>query len=74
MATGMKVFLRHTDSGLFYAGPDRWTSIHSEAMDFEAPNFALDLLADSKLEGMEVIVHFDQTAFDIPLKIVSRGG
>ena len=70
----MKVFLRHTGSGLFYAGPDRWTQTHAEAVDFEAPNFALDMLSDSKLEGMEVIVHFEQMAFDMPLKIVGRGG
>ncbi len=69
----MKVFLRHTGSGLFYAGPDRWTQTHAEATDFEAPNLALDMLSDSKLDGMEVIVHFEQTAFDIPLKIVGRG-
>ena len=69
----MKVFLRHTHSGLFYAGPDQWTETHSQALDFEAPNLALDLVSGSKLDGMEVVVHFEQTAFDLPLKIVNRG-
>jgi hypothetical protein len=70
----MKVFLRHTSSGLFYAGPDRWTQGHVEAMNFEAPNLALDMLSESKLDNMEVVIHFEQTPFHIPVKVVGRGG
>jgi hypothetical protein len=69
----MKVFLRHTQTGLFYAGPDQWTQEHSRAVEFEGPNFALDRVHQSNLDAMEIIIHFEESAFDIPLKIVSLG-
>jgi hypothetical protein len=70
----MKVFLRNTRTGLFYAGPDQWTNEHSQALEFEGPNFALDRVSQAKLEAVEVVIHFEESAFDIPLKIVGLGG
>jgi len=69
----MKVFLRNTQTGLFYAGPDQWTDEHSQAVEFEGPSFALDRVSQSKLEAVEIIIHFEESAFDIPLKIVGIG-
>jgi hypothetical protein len=69
----MKVFLRNTQTGLFYAGPDRWTAEHAQALEFQRPDLALDLVCQSKLKTVEVIVHFEQSIFDVPLKIVGTG-
>lgn len=69
----MKVFLRNTQTGLFYAGPDRWTNEHAEAIEFQGPNFALDLVCESQLQAVEVVVHFEESVFDVPLKIVGTG-
>ena len=70
----MKVFLRSTRTGLFYAGPDQWTNEHSLALEFDGPNFALDQVSQAKLEAVEVAIHFEESAFDIPLKIIGLGG
>lgn len=69
----MKVFLRNTQTGLFYAGPDCWTNEHAEALEFEGPNLALDLVCQSKLQTVEVVVHFEESVFDVPLRIVGTG-
>ena len=69
----MKVFLRNTRTGLFYAGPDQWTAEHAQAVEFAGPNFALDRVTQAKLEAVEVIIHFEESVFDIPLKIVGLG-
>jgi hypothetical protein len=69
----MKVFLRNTRTGLFYAGPDQWTTEHTQAVEFEGPSFALDRVTQSRLETVEVIIHFEASAFNIPLKIVGLG-
>ena len=66
----MKVLLRNIMTGLFYAGPEQWTGNQSEATDFEGPDRALDHVSQSQLETMEVVIHFEQTSFDIPLTIV----
>jgi hypothetical protein len=69
----MKVFLRNTRTGLLYAGPDQWTNEHSQALEFEGPSFALDRVTQAKLEAVEVVIHFEKSPFDVPLKIVGLG-
>ena len=58
-------------TGLFYAGPDEWTQNQGAARDFEGPDQALDHVSQAKLAAMEVVIHFEETSFDIPLTIVS---
>jgi len=65
----MKVLLRDTQSGLFYADADHWTGQYSEVRDFETPDLALEQVSSANLAGVEVIVHFENPAFDLPLTI-----
>jgi hypothetical protein len=67
----MKILLRDTQTGLFYAGPNEWTKGQDAARDFETPDVALDLVDQSQLNAMEIVVHFDDAAFDVPLTIVT---
>ena len=69
----MKVLLRNTRTGKFYAGPENWTEQQSEATGFEGPDRALDVVSEAKLQSMEVVIHFEESSFDIPLTI-SQGG
>lgn len=69
----MRVLLRSTETGLFYAGPDQWTSRHAEAKDFEETARALDAAAATRTTALELLMAFDEPAFEIPLKIVSTG-
>lgn len=67
----MKILLRDTQTGLFYAGPNEWTTGQEAAQDFKTPDVALDLVDESRLNAMEIVVHFDDAAFDVPLTIVT---
>lgn len=69
----MKILLRSTQTGLFYAGPDQWTKNDPEAFDFEQTDLALDAVRDAKLKGIEVLVKFEDPALEIPLTIVDAG-
>jgi len=69
----MKILLRNTQTGLFYVGPDQWTTNHPEAFDFEQTDLALDAVRDAKLKSIEVLVKFEDPAFEIPLRIVDAG-
>ena len=69
----MKILLRDTHTGLFYAAPDRWTKNDPEAFDFEQTDLALDAVRDGKLKSIEVIVRFEDPVFEIPLTIVDAG-
>src|SRR5215208_6693770 len=72
-ALPMKVLLRNVETGLFYAAPDQWTQQHADALDFKTPDVALDQVAGAKLAAMEIVMHFEEAAFDVPLTIVSTG-
>jgi len=67
----MKIFLRNTHTGLLYAGQDKWTNTHADALDFEQTGLALDTVSETKMERIEVLVHFEEPAFEIPLKVIT---
>jgi hypothetical protein len=69
----MRILLRNTQTGLFYAAPDRWTKNHPEAFDFEQADLALDAVRDAKLNSIEVLARFEDPSFEIPLAIVDPG-
>ena len=69
----MKVLLRNTETGMFYAGPDAWTNESTQAVEFRGPDTALDTVCGDKLSGMEVVIHFEEARFDLPLTIVGLG-
>ena len=69
----MKILLRNIQTGLFYVGPDRWTQFDPEAFDFEQTDLALDAVRDRNLKSIEVLVKFEDPAFEIPLTIVDAG-
>ncbi len=69
----MRVLLHNTRTGLFYAGPKDWTDDASQAVDFKRPDLALDLVSEAKLDAMELVMRFDDSAFNVPITIVSTG-
>lgn len=66
----MKIFLRDTKTGRFYAGPEKWTEDDSEAFDFQETNLALEAVEEGKLRRIEVLMRFEDPAFEIPLKVI----
>ena len=69
----MKVYLRNTLTGLFYGGPEQWTNESTRALEFPAPDTALDIVSNSNLPSMEVVIHFEDAQFNLPLTIVGMG-
>jgi hypothetical protein len=69
----MNIILRNTATGLMYAGTGTWTGDHAEAVDFQQPNLALDKVEEENLQDMEVLMHFQNPPFDVPLTIVNGG-
>ncbi len=67
----MKVLLRNVDTGLLYAGPEKWTADYAEAKDFEQTDRAIDAALEARFTGVEVLMHFEDPYFQIPLQIIS---
>lgn len=65
----MKVLLRNTQNGLYYVGPGEWTGNASEAQAFVSPDLAVDCAAEFGVGCLEVVIHFERDAFDLPMTI-----
>ncbi len=70
----MKVLLRNLETGLLYAGPEQWTTDYAQAKDFQETDRAIDTVSKAKLAAVELLMHFEDPFFEIPLQIVGLGG
>ena len=62
-----KVFLRHRETGQYYAGSNGWNGSSSVAHDFETVESAAQLARNRGLAGIEVVVRDDDPASDLVL-------
>jgi hypothetical protein len=54
----MRTLLRNTSTGLYFQGPDRWTSDPAQARDFKMIDRALDFIDTWRLKNMELAFSF----------------
>jgi hypothetical protein len=54
----MRTLLRSTATGLFFQGPDKWTSDPGQALDFKMIDRALDFIDTWRLKDMELAFAF----------------
>ena len=54
----MRTLLRNTATGLFFQGPDKWTSDPAAALDFKMIDRALDFVDTWSLKDMELAFAF----------------
>ena len=54
----MRTLLRNTATGLFFQGPDKWTSDPAEALDFKMIDRALNFVEAWSLRDMELAFAF----------------
>lgn len=54
----MRTLLRNTSTGLYFQGPDRWTSDPAQARDFKMIDRALEFIDTWRLKDMELAFAF----------------
>jgi len=54
----MRTLLRNTVTGLYFQGPDKWTSDPAVALDFKMIDRALKFVETWRLKNMEVAFGF----------------
>jgi hypothetical protein len=63
----MKVLLRKTNDKLYYVGFNQWAADARYARDFKGVEQALELQRDEKLAAMEVVLSYDDPAYELVL-------
>jgi hypothetical protein len=65
----MKTLLRKIPTGLYFQGPDKWTSNPVEARDFQSIDRALEFVRTWKLDEVELAFAFgNQHVKGVPLE------
>ena len=54
----MRTLLRNTANGLYFQGPDKWTSDPAKALDFKMIDRALEFVETWSLKDMELAFAF----------------
>jgi hypothetical protein len=57
----MRTLLRHTRTGLYFQGPERWTADPQNAYDFRFTERALQYVATWDLTEVELAFAFEET-------------
>jgi hypothetical protein len=68
----MRILLQQQDTGLYFQDIGAWTADSPAAMDFVSSTAALDFCAGNKLEGVQVVLKFDEERCAIVLPPVNE--
>lgn len=63
----MRILLQQKDTGLYFNDIDSWVARSSEAMNFVNSTAALEFCAANHLEGLQVVLKFDEEHYEIVL-------
>ena len=69
----MRTLLRNTATGLYFQGPDKWTSNPAEALDFKMIDRAINFIETWSLRDMELAFSFreDHQVTGVPLEKIA---
>ena len=70
----MRTLLRKIPSGLYFRGPDQWTSDPADAFNFKTIDHALEFVAKWTLQDVELAFAFKeaQSVTGVPLEKTGR--
>lgn len=65
----MRILLQQKDTGLYFQDIDSWTDEHLRAMDFVSSAKAIDFCVANRLNGVHLVLKFEQQEHDIVLPL-----
>jgi hypothetical protein len=67
----MRILLQQKETGLYFKDIEAWTRNTSEAMDFLSSTAAIDFCVSNKLNGVQLVLKFEEHQYDIVLPVVT---
>ncbi len=65
----MRIVLQQKDTGLYFKDIDAWVRASSDAMDFVSSTAAIDFCALNKLNGIQLVLKFEEQKYDIVMPV-----
>jgi hypothetical protein len=67
----MRILLQQKETGFYFKDIDSWAKGSSEAMDFLSSTAAIDFCVANKLNGVQLVLKFEEEKYDIVLPVVT---
>jgi hypothetical protein len=67
----MRILLQQKETGLYFKEIDSWTRSTLEAMDFLSSTAAIDFCVLNKLNGVQLVLKFEEHHYDIVLPVIT---
>lgn len=67
----MRILLQQKETGLYFKDIDSWARDSSGAMDFLSSTAAIDFCVTNKLNGVQLVLKFEEHRYDIVLPVVT---
>jgi hypothetical protein len=68
----MRILLQQKETGLYFKDIDSWERESSEAMDFLSSTAAIDFCVTNKLNGVQLVLKFEEHRYDIVLPVAQN--
>jgi hypothetical protein len=65
----MRIVLQQKDSGLYFKDIDAWVRNSAQAKDFVSSSAAIDFCVANKLNGLQLVLKFEDQRYEIVLPI-----
>ena len=66
----MRILLQQKETGLYFKDIESWTRTPPEAMDFLSSTAAIDFCVSNKLQGVQLVLKFEEEKYDIVLPVI----
>jgi hypothetical protein len=70
----MRICLQQKETGLYFKDIAAWVRESSEAMDFVSSTAAIDFCVANKLNGVQLVLKFEEEKYDIVLPVLPAAG
>ena len=67
----MRILVQQKETGLYFKDVGLWTRKSTEAMEFVSSTAAIDFCALNKLNGVQLVLKFDEQKCDIVMPLMS---
>jgi hypothetical protein len=71
ISSAMRILLQQKETGLYFKDIGSWTRSTAEAMDFLSSTAAIDFCVVNKLNGVQLVLKFEEHQYDIVLPVIT---
>jgi hypothetical protein len=70
----MRILLQQKETGLYFRDIGAWTPKSQEAMDFVCSTAAIDFCVQNSLNGLQLVLKFEEEKYDIVMPVHQASG